>query len=243
MANNLNKILFTGGSGLLGGEFKKIAPGIHYPDSIEFDVRNEEKVEKFIRQNDYSVIIHAAAITSPPLVEKNLVAAIDTNIIGTAILSRMAIKYNLRLVYISTDYVFSGSKGRYKEEDSVHPVNKYAWSKLGGECSVRLVENSLIIRTSFGPEVFPYEKAFSDQWTSREAVSIIAPRIFKAAVSKEKGVLHIGGPRKTVYEYAVALPSSKGRVINKFSIRDVDFVLPEDTSLDTSKYKKLFSQI
>ena len=82
-----------------------------------------------------------------------------------------------RLVQISTDYVFNGEKGNYREDDPVFPVNKYAWSKLGGECAVLIYDNSLVVRTSFGPSQFPFEKAFADQWTSRESVGAIAGKI------------------------------------------------------------------
>ena len=53
---------------------------------------------------------------------------------------------NIKLIYFSTNYVYPGSKGNYKETDSLLPVNNYAWSKLGGEASVQLYKNSLILR-------------------------------------------------------------------------------------------------
>jgi dTDP-4-dehydrorhamnose reductase len=137
-------------------------------------------------------------------------------------------------VYISSDYVFRGDRGRYREEDDVYPVNKYAWSKLGGECAVRLYDNALIIRTSFGPDEFPYPKAFADQWTSRQSVSIAARDILRAVESHLTGVLHIGGPRRTVLEYAQAL--SPEREVGSLSVKDATFAVPADTSLDTSRF-------
>lgn len=71
------------------------------------------------------------------------------------------------------------TSGNYKETDPVYPVNKYAWSRLGGECAARLYDKALIVRTTFGPNVFPYEKAFVGQWTSRESVSVVAMMISK----------------------------------------------------------------
>ena len=88
-------------------------------------------------------------------------------------------------------------RGGYREEDELHPVNKYAWSKLGGECAVRLYDRSLIVRTSFGPDVFPYERAFVDQWTSRESVSVVARKLVELVDSERTGVVHVGGPRRT----------------------------------------------
>ena len=117
----------------------------------------------------------------------------------------------------------------------MHPVNKYAWSKLGGECAVRLCDNSLIIRTSFGPNVFPYNKAFTDQWTSRESVAVIAAKIMPLIRSDVTGVIHVGGPRRTVFDYATGLQGSIS--VGKLSIKDVSFKVPVDTSLDCGRYR------
>lgn len=230
-------ILFTGGSGLLGSEMKKLLPKGYFPSHNEFDIKNYVQIRDYLKNKEISQIIHAAAITSPPIVDKSPIEAIETNIIGTANIVKLASENDLKLVYISTDYVFRGNKGNYIEEEEVFPANKYAWSKLGGECAVKMYNNSLIIRTSFGPNKFPYEKAFVDQWTSRESVSVIAKKI-KSLLDKDiKGVIHIGGSRRTVFEYARSLDSSKE--IGKLSIKEVKFNVPEDTSLDCSKYNKL----
>src|SRR5437763_5036569 len=161
-------VIFTGGTGLLGSEFKKIAPEFLYPGSVDFDVTNYPQMEQYAATHGCDQVVHAAAFTSPPLVDKDPVKAVEVNIVGTANVVKLCFKYGARLIYICTDYVFQGDKGGYVETDAVHPVNKYAWSKLGGECAVRLYDKSLIIRTTFGPNAFPFPKAFLDQWTSRE---------------------------------------------------------------------------
>ena len=58
----------------------------------------------------------------------------------------MCSELNVKLIYFSTNYVYPGVKGNYSENDNLFPVNNYAWSKLGGECSVKLYKNSLIVR-------------------------------------------------------------------------------------------------
>jgi dTDP-4-dehydrorhamnose reductase len=147
------------------------------------------------------------------------------------------LKYEIKLVYISTDYVFRGDQGHYREEDPVYPVNKYAWSKLGGECAVRLYDKALIIRTTFGPNVFPFEKAFVDQWTSRESVRVIAGKIASVLDKDITGTIHVGGDRKTVFAYAKGLDPR--REIGVLSIKDVSFNVPTDTSLDCSRYDEI----
>jgi dTDP-4-dehydrorhamnose reductase len=231
------KILFTGGSGLLGGEMKKLLPEALFPSSGEFNVTNYGQMEEFLQGKDLALILHAAACTSPPLVDREPLRALEVNIGGTAQVIKLCMVHHLKLVYISTDYVFKGDWGNYGEEDSLHPVNKYAWSKLGGECAARMLEGSLIVRTSFGANVFPYEKAFIDQWTSRESVSQIARKIVRLLDYDLSGVIHLGGPRRTVYEYACSL--SPDKELKKISIREMPFSIPRDTSLDCERYSNL----
>lgn len=228
------KILFTGGSGLLGTHFKKILPDLAYPSESEFNLLDTAKMENFISKGNYSTVLHAAAFTSPPKIDQDPMLAIDVNIIGTASLVKLCAKYKLKIVYISTDYVFRGDKGNYTETDPVYPVNKYAWSKLGGETAVRMYDDSLIIRTTFGPDIFPYEKAFVDQWTSRESVSRTASMIASLLDKNITGTIHVGGRRKSVFEYAVELSPEKG--IKELSINDINFKVPADTSLDCTLF-------
>ncbi|MGL4369220.1 MAG: SDR family oxidoreductase, partial [Spirochaetota bacterium] len=185
------KILFTGGSGLLGTHFRKIMPDCAYPSSSEFNLSDFGQMDEYLRSGNFTTVLHAAAFTSPPKIDQDPMKAVDINIIGTAYLVRLCAKYGLKLIYVSTDYVFRGDKGNYSEDDSVYPVNKYAWSKLGGEAAVRMYDNSLIIRTTFGPDIFPYEKAFVDQWTSRESVSKTAAMIASLLDKDITGTVHV----------------------------------------------------
>ncbi len=236
---NMKKMLFTGGSGLLGKELQKQFPGGLYPSHKEFDITNYTAMEKYVRKHDISCIVHCAAFISPPKIDSDPLHAIETNIVGTINVVKICKKYNLKIVYISSDYVFKGDKGNYKEEDPVYPSNKYGWSKLGGECAVRLYDNSLIIRTTFGPNVFPYENAFVDQWTSREKVSVVAGLILKLVKKGAVGTYHVGGKRKTVYAYSQKVSPKKK--IGKISIKDMPFVLPKDTSMNCNKMNKLLN--
>lgn len=231
------KTLLTGSEGLLGGEVLKILPNLVAPSEKDFDVTRLEQMDSFVTGRDLTCILHAAAFTSPPFIDQDPLRALDVNIVGTANIVKLCMKHGLKLVYISTDYVFDGEMGPYAEEDPVHPVNKYAWSKLGGECAVRLHDTSLIIRTTFGPNTFPFPKAFVDQWTSREKVSTIAAMICRALEKDITGVLHVGGPRKTVFEHAKSLDPDQE--IGELRISDVDFPVPRDTSLNTERYRQL----
>jgi dTDP-4-dehydrorhamnose reductase len=232
--------LFTGGGGLLGSAFRTLLPEARYPSSRDFDVTNYGQMRDDLLGRPCDTILHAAAFTSPPRVDRDPGRAIEVNIVGTANVVRLCMEFDCRLIYLSTDYVFPGDKGNYREDDALLPVNKYAWSKLGGECAVRLYDKGLIVRTTFGPEVFPYPNAFADQWTSRESVSVIARKIARLLDTDITGVIHIGGPRRTVLEYARSLDGQ--RPIGASSIRDLTFRVPQDTSLDCSRYDALIER-
>lgn len=235
----VENILFTGGSGLLGGEVKQLLPQAYYPSSTEFNVTDFQQMQAYLQDKTIKLLIHAAAFTSPPMVDKTPQQGIDINIIGTAHVVKLCMMHQIKLFYISTDYVFKGDKGLYQEADPVYPVNKYAWSKLGGECAVRMYDNSLIIRTSFGPNVFPFPKAFVDQWTSRQPVGRIAQKLVALIEQPITGTIHVGGVRRSVYEYAKSLDPNQE--IGKLSTQEVPFKVPQDTSLACDYYHTLVS--
>src|SRR6185437_10727866 len=237
---DFSRVLITGGTGLLGRHIKPLIPQGRFPARTEFDVTKPETMVAYLDGKTVSTIFHAAAFTLPPKINENPKLALDVNIVGTANIVRLCMERNIKLLYVSTDYVFKGDRGMYKEDDPVLPANKYAWSKLAGECAVRMWDNSLIIRTSFGEAVFPYEKAFVDQWTSRLRVDVLAKKLVKLLQSDVTGTIHVGGKRQTVMDYAKSV--SPDRAIGNLSLKDVTFVAPKDTSLDTSRYDSKIGQ-
>lgn len=231
----MSQILITGGAGKLGSALLEVIDNAVCGTRENFDFTNVEMVTEFLNSNPtINTIVHCGAMVSPPRVNEQIDKAIHDNIIGTALLSSICFQRNIRLIYISTDYVFSGEKGNYNEQDELMPQNKYAWSKLGGECAVQMLNNFVIIRMSFGPDVFPYKAAFIDQYTSREPASEIIKKIKNIVFSSFKGVIHIGGSRKSVYDYALSIGAES---IDAISIKDMNVKMPKDTSLDTSLYK------
>jgi dTDP-4-dehydrorhamnose reductase len=234
------RVIVTGGSGLLGTELRRLLPEADFPSAEHFNVEDYDQLVAYCKAGSVRLLFHAAAFTSPPRIDKDPLRAIKTNIIGTANVVRLCALHSAFLVYVSTDYVFRGDRGNYTEDSELYPVNKYAWSKLGGECAVRLYDRSLIIRTSFGPPVFPFEKAFADQWTSRQSVIEIARKMKALVDTGVRGVVHLGGLRRTVLEYAQSLDPA--RTIEALSVKDVNFNVPVDTSLDCRKYDDLIQQ-
>jgi len=217
---------------------QELFPKSHFPTSSELDITTDVQVwTQITGLKEIDTIVHMAAYTSPPKVDNNPIDALAVNIIGTCYIVEACAAVNKRLIYISTDYVFDGNKGNYKEDDPMYPVNKYAWSKLGGECAVKMYDNSLIVRLSFGPNEFPYEGAFIDQWTSREPVSAIAKKLKKLIISDVTGTIHIGSNRRTVYNYAKSI--SPDKKLLELSIKNMQTKMPKDTSLDITRYKSI----
>jgi dTDP-4-dehydrorhamnose reductase len=237
---DFSTVLFTGGTGLLGRHLKSLVPMGLFPGRDKFDVTDPYKMIGFLEGRNVTTIFHAAAFTSPPKINENPKLALEVNVIGTANVVRICMERKFRLLYVSTDYVFKGDTGMYKEDDPVLPANKYAWSKLAGECAVRMHDNSLIIRTSFGDTVFPYDKAFVDQWTSRLRVDVLAKKLLKILETDLTGTLHVGDKRQTVMDYAKSVSPEKK--IGNLSLKDVTFVAPTDTSLDSSRYNSQFPE-
>jgi len=225
----LDKIIFTGGSGILGTEIQKInGHNILFPISKIFDVLNIEQCEEYIKNNHIDCIIHAAAFTNIKAAETNFMKAIDINIIGTINLIKLCNKYSIKLVYISTDYVFDGEKGDYCADEPINPLSKYAKSKAAAELAVRMSDNFLIIRTSFFAKEFPYDKAFIDQYSTKDYVDIMAPKILQACLSDKIGIEHIYSAKETIFEKA---KKRKPQVI-PIQIKDFEGIkIPKDISL------------
>lgn len=226
-------IVFTGGTGRLGTELKKWFPDDLYPTREELDITVPYSILDYFGVMKPKMVVHCAAFTSPPVCEKNPLQALRVNIEGTAYLAEYCTQKKIPLVYISTEYVFDGKDGNYSEEDAVHPVNLYGWTKLGGECAVRIVPEHLIIRCAFTPMHFLYERAPTDQYSSRDTVDIIAKQIYTLISGNARGVFHIGTERKSVWDLAHRTARHE---VKRCSYKDFDFVVPEDGSLNTSKY-------
>ena len=161
------KILVTGGN----GEFCKhlVEQGKEHsfltPIKSELDVRSYWGIDQYFYRyhTNFDYVIHAGAITRPMVIhEDNPRLSIHTNIIGTANVVLACERYDKKMIYISTDYVYPGIDGNYKETDSMNPFTKYGWSKLGGECAVQHYKDSLILRICMNARPFPHDKAFTD---------------------------------------------------------------------------------
>lgn len=215
---------------MLGKEILKLDSTIIAPSHTELDITDFESVERIIKKYNPDVVLHCAAATKPPEHAKNPELGLTVNIIGTANMARVCVRYGKKLVYTSTDYVYIG-QGPHQEEEPLWSPYNFGWSKLGGECAVQLVPNHLILRLSFGPVPFPWDKVYDNQYNSKLYVDEIAPLVLLTARSDVQVVMNIGGPRMSLADYA---RRTKPQIE---TIPTPDWV-PKDTSLDLTKMKK-----
>ena len=107
---------------------------VFYPSKKQLNILNIKTIVNYIRKKKPNDLIHCAGLSRPMSIhDRDIEKSIDLNIMGTANIVKACSKFNLKLIYFSTGYVYPGTKGNYKENEPVKPFNKYAWSKLGGE--------------------------------------------------------------------------------------------------------------
>ena len=233
----MKKILFTGGSGKFGQVFKRFnsnRKNIFYPTSNIFDVTNIKKMEKFIKKIKPKFIIHTAAISRPmDIHEKKIEKSISTNIIGTSNLVNLCNKYKIKLIYFSTNYVYPSKNGNYNERDALLPFNNYAWSKLGGECAVQMLKNSLILRICMTEKPFTHKYAYTNLKTNFMFHEDLAKVFFK--LIDKKGIINIGGPVQSVYNFAKKNNKKVQRKIQK----KIKNYLPLNSTMNVRKFRKI----
>jgi dTDP-4-dehydrorhamnose reductase len=232
------KILFTGGSGTLG---RAVFPllrkhEVWSPPRAALDVTDIKSWERAVDIFTPETIVHAAAYTKVDQAERERDLCYAVNVLGTKWGVRIAKANSIRFLYVSTDYVFDGEKGNYEVGDTLGPVNYYALTKALAEVLVQEYEDSAIIRTSFAPDgQWRYPRAWDDLWTGKEYVSTLAPEYALAIQIPFRGIVHIVGERKTLYDLA---KRSRPDVIAA-KRADAPMPLPKDVSLNIRSWEEV----
>ena len=235
----MKNILISGGKGNLAKEILK-ANDIHNIFALSKDklnVYNLNQLDKVVKKLNPDIFIHTAALTRPMIKHiESPDSSIRNNIIGTSNVVLTCIKYNIKLIYISTDYVYPCTKGNYTEDSTLFPVNEYAWSKLGGECAVKLYKNSLILRMALCQKPFPHPKALVDVKKSYLFMDKAAKVILK--LINKKGTINVGGNPLSPYEFIKkSNPNIKKIYLNE--IKDVNMGV--DVSMNIDKLNKILN--
>jgi len=195
-------ILVTGGNGRFAQVLKKENKILNLKFLLknELDILNLKSIERCLLKYKPKMLFHCAGLSRPMyLHDEDISKSIDLNIIGTANVVKVCSKYNIKIIYFSTGYVYEGEKGNYSEKDPVKPFNNYGLSKLGGETSVLMYKNSLILRITMMENPYPYKKAYTNlisNFIYHEDLVKILPHIIT-----KKGIINIGGKKQSVYDF------------------------------------------
>ncbi|ADC66511.1 dTDP-4-dehydrorhamnose reductase [Ferroglobus placidus DSM 10642] len=271
------RIFITGGSGLLGSKLAEIALekgyevysgyNSHKPEfgkPVKFDLANSDSVVRAISEVKPDVIVHSAALTDVDRCEVEKDLAYKINVEGTKIVAEMARKVGAYMVYISTDYVFDGERGMYKEEDETHPINYYGYTKLLGEkyCRDFCIARTCVIygaKPASGKVNFALwlinklengesVKIVTDQFITPTLNTNLAKMVFECAERKLKGVFHLAGAtRVSRFEFAKEIARVFGlddSLITPSRMDEINWIAkrPRDSSLDTSKARNLLDE-
>ena len=231
------KILVSGGNGRFARELKKIKSKYKFlfRNRKELNILSIKSIEKNFKRFKPNFVLHLAGLSRPMSIhEKQINKSIDINIIGTANLVKMCNLYNKKIIFFSTSYVYPGTKGNYKEDSAVLPKNNYSWSKLGGESSVQMYNNSLILRVCMTEKPFIHKEAFGDFITNFIFHEDVAKTLFK--LINKKGIINVGGKTQSVYKFAKKFnPKIKRISAKKYLGKNY----PLNPSMDINKYKKI----
>jgi len=268
-------LVIIGGSGLVGNslikKIKDIAKvyatynttrtDLEGAKFYQLDVRDANRVNDLVKEIHPEILIHAAAKRNTRYCEKNPDEAYKVNVNGTKNIVKACKNINAKMVFISSDQVFDGTKGKYKEEDKVNPLNTYGKQKAMAEKIIKNnLDNWLIIRASFIYGWFPGRDNFVswvvenlkngreiqisyDQFVTPIHVENFVDILMKLLKNDKKGIYHVGdGECLSKYEFVKRIKETLQ--FNEAIIKPVssealnqNVVRPKNNCLDLSKIK------
>ena len=272
------KFLVTGSAGLVGQQVVKDLSKSNqvfscyneskpeYGNSVKMDLKNYEMVSSILTEIKPDVVIHLGAMTGVDLCEKEKTSASEINTKATEIIAKECSKLNSFLVYVSTDYVFDGNFGMYKEDDVANPLGFYGKSKLEGE---KMVQNFsphwCIARTSTPFGLHPTKKSFPmwvienlqkqkqidvliDQFTSPTYIPNLSRMLIEISERRITGIIHAAGASKISRYQMASMVSDKlnldGTLLKQISMNKMKWVAqrPKDSSLDVSRASSILNE-
>lgn len=265
------RVLVTGATGLLG-PYLAAAIGTRdlaatfvglssvpegRPDWVTCDLAVARDVEALWHQVQPELVVHAAALTSVDLCESNPGLADAVNRGTTAALASLAAGSDARIVFVSTDSVFDGTRGGYAEDDTTAPLNVYARSKLAAEEALVAATDHLAVRTNFfgrSPRGHGLVEwllreldsgrpivGFADVVFSPLHCGALAELLLDLALGGTRGILHLGSAEPTTkLDFAQRIARAYGLDVGLISAGRLDDVAlraprPRDTSLHCAR--------
>ena len=227
------KILVTGSNSRFGKILKdlKTTKKMIFKDKKQLNILSIQSIRNNLNRYKPKCVLHLAGLSRPMSIhEKDISNSINLNIIGTCNLVKEVSKKNIKLIYLSTNYLYPGTSGNYSEEDALKPWNNYGWSKLGGESAVQMYRNSLILRLCMTEKPFVHKKAFANvksNFIFQEDVSKIILKLLN-----KKGIINVGGPSQTIYNFAKKNNKNIGKIYSKGEF-------PKRIDMNLKKLKKI----
>jgi dTDP-4-dehydrorhamnose reductase len=276
------KVLLTGASGQLGSyllrELKRGGlPFVAWSGSrsgehhgvplLSCDLCFPDRVAVAFRQVQPTVVLHAGAIASIADCQRDPDRARRVNTEGSAVLAELADRARARMLLVSTDLVFDGERGSYREEDPPAPLSIYARTKVAAEQAVLGFPRNVVVRCSLllGPSLngrpgfFDQQVAdirerkplplFADEWRTPLGMTTAARALLALAWSDFAGLLHVGGPERMSrlemgQRLAGLLGSDASMIVatERASMSGAEW-RPRDVSLDSTRWLGLFPDV
>jgi dTDP-4-dehydrorhamnose reductase len=271
------RIFITGGSGLLGYRIAEIAVQQGYEvnsgychnkplvgKAVKIDLSNPSSIFEVVKSIRPDVIVHAAALTDVDRCEKENELAYRINVDGTKAIAEIARKLKSFLIYISTDYVFDGSRGMYREDDETNPINYYGYTKLLGEryCQDFCIARPCVIygaKPASGKVNFVLwlidklekgenTKIVTDQYITPTLNTNMAKMLLEILEKEIRGIFHLAGAtRVSRFEFANEIADVFGldnNLIIPSKMEEINWIAkrPRDSSLDTGKASKYLGE-
>jgi dTDP-4-dehydrorhamnose reductase len=254
----MSAVLVIGASGFLGRHLMSCCPRIekvgtyflHGAAGLTFlDLQNSRQIHETIKRASPSTVIYAAGLTDVDACERNPELAWQLNAHAAA---EVAASSAVRVVYISTDYVFDGSQGLYREKDEATPLNTYGQTKFAGEQAV-LAHNhlNLVVRVSglynedgikgrgFSNPLLPVA-ADDVRLSSPIHVDDVVSAIDSLLDSVAGGIYHVAGPDVlSRYEFWQLVSLHCPGKTTRLAHREIVAARPRDTSLSTQRMQSL----
>lgn len=276
------RLLLTGASGLLGGYLRRelartdahlVAWGgpRSAPGMVSINLADLDEMTAAFRAARPDVVLHAAAVSSVADAYRDPQWARQVNVHATERLAALAADAGARLVYVSTDLVFDGERGGYRETDPARPLSVYGCTKLAAESAILAASGTTVpgvvarVSLMFGPGLdgrrgfFDEQvdsiragrpmRLFVDEWRTPLALVTAAEALVEIARSDFHGLLHLGGPER------LSRQEMGARLARHFGCSDAHLLettresvsapepRPRDTSLDSSLWRQAFPAV